>query len=160
MYLSQQNLPEKLPWTWLRIPRYLLGATHDSQPFMEVSVFFKLLRSEGCWTWQVTKHIDDDGRTARNWQSWNWVSSGDLFLNGAFFTPSGSEAISSSYYTKATSILAHPARRVPLMTRDAGPLRCNRGVLCWHILSPRHFGLGPFCLELNHLLLTKLVPIL
>lgn len=62
---------------------------------------------------QVTKRLDDGGD--------NWRSSGDIFLNGAFFTASG--ALKSNFYAKATSFSARPAAMVPSMTNDAGPLR-------------------------------------
>ncbi|KAG0564281.1 hypothetical protein KC19_8G098400 [Ceratodon purpureus] len=62
---------------------------------------------------EVTKKLDDSGD--------NWRSSGDIFLNGAFFTASG--ASRSNFYAKATSFTARPAVMVPAMTNDAGPLR-------------------------------------
>lgn len=69
---------------------------------------------------QVTKRIDDGGN--KNEDSWNWRSSGDLFLNGAFFTKSGVASGSTQFYAKATSITARPAVMVQSMTNDAGPL--------------------------------------
>ncbi|KAL2609662.1 hypothetical protein R1flu_028235 [Riccia fluitans] len=59
----------------------------------------------------VTKHLDDTG---------NWRSVGDLFLNGAWFKPSG-EGSSSSIYSKTNSFTALPASQVPSLTANAGP---------------------------------------
>lgn len=69
---------------------------------------------------QVTKRIEDGGN--KNEDSWNWRSSGDMFLNGAFFTESGDESTSTRFFAKATSFSARPAAMVQSMTNDAGPL--------------------------------------
>ncbi|KAJ4802987.1 Pectate lyase [Rhynchospora pubera] len=53
---------------------------------------------------EVTKRVDSAETV---WKNWNWRSEGDLFQNGAFFTPSGTEA--SSSYAKASSLGAKPA---------------------------------------------------
>lgn len=63
-----------------------------------------------------------------NWKNWNWRSEGDLFLNGAFFTTSGSGAGSS--YTKAYNLAAKPSSLVANMTAGAGALRCRPGQQC------------------------------
>lgn len=69
---------------------------------------------------EVTKRIDDGGNS--NEDSWNWRSSGDMFLNGAFFTKSGASSSNTQFYAKATSFSARPAAMVQSMTNDAGPL--------------------------------------
>lgn len=79
---------------------------------------------------QVTKRVADGGNTYGGWETWNWQSSGDLFLNGAFFTPSGSSNIDSSLYSKATSFTAMPVSYIDALTANAGPFQCGLGVLC------------------------------
>lgn len=69
---------------------------------------------------EVTKRIEDGGN--KNEDSWNWRSSDDLFLNGAFFTKSGTSSTDTQFYAKATSCSARPVAMVQSMTTDAGPL--------------------------------------
>ncbi|KAH9560295.1 hypothetical protein CY35_06G098500 [Sphagnum magellanicum] len=72
---------------------------------------------------EVTKRIKDDGSSGvGGWESWNWRSAGDIFINGAFFTPSGVNSKNANFYAKATSFSARPASMVGAMTNDAGPL--------------------------------------
>ncbi|KAF3339170.1 putative pectate lyase 8 [Carex littledalei] len=49
------------------------------------------------------------------WKDWNWRSEGNLFLNGAFFTPSS---------TGASSLRAKPTSMVAQITSDANALSC------------------------------------
>ncbi|XVF87772.1 hypothetical protein PTKIN_Ptkin18bG0147600 [Pterospermum kingtungense] len=72
---------------------------------------------------QVTK------REAGNWNNWKWQSSKDVFMNGAYFVPSGYEGSPPSY-TKAQSFMAAPGYMVPALTSDAGPLPCLVGKQC------------------------------
>lgn len=72
---------------------------------------------------EVTKRV-----TSENWKSWNWRSEGDMLLNGAFFTPSGSGAGAS--YARASSLAAKPASLVGTLTANAGVLGCRRGQQC------------------------------
>ncbi|KAL3699125.1 hypothetical protein R1sor_017147 [Riccia sorocarpa] len=60
---------------------------------------------------EVSKYVDNTG---------NWRSVGDLFLNGARFTPLG-EPSSSSVYASTKSFTALPASQVPTITANAGP---------------------------------------
>ncbi|KAL8142695.1 hypothetical protein V2J09_015727 [Rumex salicifolius] len=62
------------------------------------------------------------------WKNWNWRSQGDLMMNGAFFTQSGSK--SSSTYAKAISLNAKSASLVASMTKGAGALNCKKGRRC------------------------------
>lgn len=77
---------------------------------------------------QVTKRVADGGNDYGGWENWNWKSSGDMFLNGAFFTDSGSPNIDSSLYAKATSFSAKPSSSVGTLTANAGPFQCGLGV--------------------------------
>lgn len=74
---------------------------------------------------EVTKHED---APESEWKSWNWRSSGDLLLNGAFFTPSGGAA--SSSYAKASSLGAKPSSLVGPLTLGSGALNCRKGSRC------------------------------
>ncbi|KAF5741123.1 pectate lyase 5 [Tripterygium wilfordii] len=74
---------------------------------------------------EVTKHED---APRSSWRRWNWRSSGDLMLNGAFFTPSGAGA--SSSYAKASSLSAKSSSLVGSITAGAGSLRCRKGRRC------------------------------
>lgn len=75
---------------------------------------------------EVTKHED---APQSEWKSWNWRSEGDLMLNGAFFTMSGSAGASSSY-AKASSLSARPSSLVGSLTGGAGALTCKKGKSC------------------------------
>ncbi|BBN03969.1 pectate lyase [Marchantia polymorpha subsp. ruderalis] len=59
---------------------------------------------------EVTKHLEDGG---------DYRSNGDIFLNGAYFTPSGAST-SSPLYARARSYSALPASQVPRIV-SAGP---------------------------------------
>ncbi|KAL0700921.1 hypothetical protein Bca4012_057043 [Brassica carinata] len=74
---------------------------------------------------EVTKYED---APQSKWKNWNWRSEGDLFLNGAFFTPSGGRA--SSSYAKASSLSARPSSLVASVTGNAGALSCRKGSRC------------------------------
>ncbi|CAF2186862.1 probable pectate lyase 5 [Brassica rapa] len=74
---------------------------------------------------EVTKYED---APQSKWKNWNWRSEGDLFLNGAFFTPSGGRA--SSSYAKASSLSARPSSLVASVTGNAGSLSCRKGSRC------------------------------
>ncbi|CAF2035922.1 BnaA09g03190D [Brassica napus] len=62
------------------------------------------------------------------WKHWNWRSEGDLFLNGAFFTRSGSGLGAS--YARASSLAAKSSSLVGVITSNAGALNCRFGRRC------------------------------
>ncbi|VFR00611.1 unnamed protein product [Cuscuta campestris] len=64
---------------------------------------------------EVTKR-----NNANVWElkSWNWRSEGDLMLNGAYFTQSGT----STSYSRAYSLEAKPISMLPAITTSAGAL--------------------------------------
>ncbi|KAI0510064.1 hypothetical protein KFK09_010664 [Dendrobium nobile] len=74
---------------------------------------------------EVTKRVET---WQSEWKNWNWRSEGDLFLNGAYFVPSG--AGSSSSYSRASSLGAKSSSMVHIITSSAGPLSCRRDHLC------------------------------
>ncbi|KAH7286900.1 hypothetical protein KP509_32G027600 [Ceratopteris richardii] len=64
----------------------------------------------------------------RKWETWDWRSEGDLFVNGAFFVPSGAGA--SSNYGKAATVGPKSSSLVGVLTANAGAFSCNRGLNC------------------------------
>ncbi|KAJ0081746.1 hypothetical protein Patl1_09966 [Pistacia atlantica] len=73
---------------------------------------------------QVTK------REAKNgWKNWKWRTSKDVFINGAYFVPSGYGSCAPNY-SKAQSFIVAPGAMVPALTASAGPLRCVVGKAC------------------------------
>ncbi|XWS30297.1 hypothetical protein CRYUN_Cryun24cG0105200 [Craigia yunnanensis] len=73
-------------------------------------------------------------REASNWQNWRWRSSKDVFMNGAYFVPSGYGS-SAPFYTRVQSFTAAPGYMVPTLTFDASPLRCLVGKQCYKHLK-------------------------
>uniref|UniRef100_A0A0E0L0K5 Pectate lyase n=1 Tax=Oryza punctata TaxID=4537 RepID=A0A0E0L0K5_ORYPU len=74
---------------------------------------------------EVTKRDGDVPESV--WRHhWNWVSDGDLMLNGAFFRASGEAGTDN---LKAPSF-ARSASSVPSMTSSAGALSCKEGSHC------------------------------
>ncbi|KAK8473815.1 hypothetical protein PHAVU_001G256900 [Phaseolus vulgaris] len=74
---------------------------------------------------EVTKR---ENSAQSKWKNWNWRSTGDLMLNGAFFTASGAGA--SSSYARASSLAAKPSSLVSSITASAGSLACRKGSRC------------------------------
>ncbi|KAL4317931.1 hypothetical protein GQ457_18G025490 [Hibiscus cannabinus] len=63
------------------------------------------------------------------WKSWDWVSEGDRFLNGAFFTSSGDPNARKKF--GADKMLPfEPGRMVPVLTLSSGVLECKPGKPC------------------------------
>ncbi|XVE51075.1 hypothetical protein DITRI_Ditri02bG0009500 [Diplodiscus trichospermus] len=99
---------------------YAIGGSADPTIFSEGNYF---IAPDNPASKQVTK------REASKWQNWIWQSSKDVFMNGAYFVPSG-YGISAPLYTRAQSFTAAPGYMVPPLTSDAGPLRCLVGKQC------------------------------
>ncbi|KAK8957050.1 putative pectate lyase 8 [Platanthera zijinensis] len=87
----------------------------------------RYLATANPFTKEVTKRVEAE-RPAADWKSWNWRSDGDLFLNGAYFVPSG--AGSGESYSRASSLGAKSSSMVPAITSSAGPLPCRRRHRC------------------------------
>ncbi|KAG0554802.1 hypothetical protein KC19_12G120300 [Ceratodon purpureus] len=122
-----------------RIPRVRHGNVHVLNNFYEGWGMYAIGGSEGPTIVsegnifnapdtndkQVTKRIDDGDPDYKQCLSWNWLSEGDLFLNGAYFV-SGGAAPGSYVYSKAVSTASRvPVDKVGAITRDAGPLACS-----------------------------------
>lgn len=73
---------------------------------------------------QVTKR-----ESSQDWKSWNWKSVNDMFLNGAYFVPSGMGSCAPNY-TAAQAFAAAPGSSVPALTSDAGFLKCAPNLPC------------------------------
>ncbi|KAK8914180.1 putative pectate lyase 2 [Platanthera zijinensis] len=72
---------------------------------------------------QVTK------REEGNWKSWKWRSTQDVFLNGAYFVPSGWGSCSPGYSAQQQFYVA-PGTMVPSLTSNAGVLNCLTAKAC------------------------------
>ncbi|EPS73633.1 hypothetical protein M569_01123, partial [Genlisea aurea] len=77
---------------------------------------------------QVTKR---DYAPKSEWSKWKWRSEGDFFMNGAFFTQSGSPfSVGTKPLTKRNVIKYKPGTYVGRLTRNAGAMKCRKGSYC------------------------------
>ncbi|KAL8045972.1 hypothetical protein ABFX02_08G149000 [Erythranthe guttata] len=95
---------------------YAIGGSADPTILSENNYF---LASNDATAKQVTKRET----TPNGWKSWKWRTTGDIFLNGAYFVPSGYGSTAPNYL-KSQSFVAASASSVPALTSDAGPLFC------------------------------------
>lgn len=73
---------------------------------------------------------DSDAKQVTKQLGWgNWKSSRDVFLNGAYFVPSGYGSCDPLYSVTQSFIVA-PGFMVPALTSNAGPLSCAVGLAC------------------------------
>ncbi|KAK7245889.1 hypothetical protein RIF29_40743 [Crotalaria pallida] len=100
---------------------YAIGGSADPTIFSQGNYF---IASNNFAAKQVTKR-----ETNEKWNNWKWRSSGDEFLNGAYFVPSGYGSCVPSYSPYQTFV-ADPASMVPSLTLNAGPLDCVVGKAC------------------------------
>ncbi|TYG85455.1 hypothetical protein ES288_A13G055600v1 [Gossypium darwinii] len=78
----------------------------------------------------VTKQVTSRGYLSpEQWKNWNWVSQGDHFMNGAYFTTSG-DPNASKLFDADKMMYFQPGRLVPRLTRYAGTLHCRIGRPC------------------------------
>ncbi|KAG8473285.1 hypothetical protein CXB51_035199 [Gossypium anomalum] len=78
----------------------------------------------------VTKQVTSRGYLSpEQWKNWNWVSQGDHFVNGAYFTLSG-DPNASKLFDADKMMSFQPGRLVPRLTRYAGTLHCRIGRPC------------------------------
>ncbi|KAL0321117.1 UNVERIFIED_CONTAM: putative pectate lyase 16 [Sesamum radiatum] len=94
---------------------YAIGGSADPTILSEGNYFFA---SNDPYAKQVTKRETYDG-----WKSWKWRSTKDVFVNGAYFVPSGWGSCAPNYVT-SQYFGAAPGSLVPALTSDAGPLLC------------------------------------
>ncbi|KAK5770998.1 hypothetical protein PVK06_047166 [Gossypium arboreum] len=78
----------------------------------------------------VTKEVTSRGYLPpEQWKKWNWVSQGDQFKNGAYFTPSGDPNASKLFGTNKMMPF-QPGQFVHKLTRYAGTVHCRIGRPC------------------------------
>uniref|UniRef100_A0A2P2N0C7 Pectate lyase n=1 Tax=Rhizophora mucronata TaxID=61149 RepID=A0A2P2N0C7_RHIMU len=63
------------------------------------------------------------------WKNWNWVSEGDLMMNGAFFVQSGNPK-ASKQISRHEMINYKRGTYVTRLTRYSGSLNCVVGKPC------------------------------
>ncbi|XP_022133314.1 putative pectate lyase 2 [Momordica charantia] len=101
---------------------YAVGGSADPTIFSQGNYF---MAPDDSFSKQVTKReIDGFG-----WKKWKWRSSNDVFLNGAYFIPSG-WGTCTPLYTPAQSFPVAHGSLVPFLTDSAGPLSCAVGKAC------------------------------
>lgn len=93
---------------------YAIGGSANPTIFSEGNYF---IAPDDPGSKEVTK------RETNNWETWRWQSSKDVFINGAYFVPSG-HGSSDPLYTMTQSFIVAPGYMVPDLTADAGPLHC------------------------------------
>ncbi|KDO78309.1 hypothetical protein CISIN_1g047672mg [Citrus sinensis] len=100
---------------------YAIGGSANPTIFSEGNYF---MASNDQNTKEVTKRESYGG-----WKSWKWRTSKDVFLNGAYFVPSGYGSCAPNY-SRAQSFVVAPGAMVPALTANAGPLSCVVGKAC------------------------------
>ncbi|KAI0488935.1 hypothetical protein KFK09_028774 [Dendrobium nobile] len=68
-------------------------------------------------------------REEGNWKNWKWRSTKDLFLNGAYFVPSGWGSC-TPVYSSSQQFYVATGSMVPLLTANAGVLSCSMAKPC------------------------------
>ncbi|KAL0343916.1 UNVERIFIED_CONTAM: putative pectate lyase P59 [Sesamum angustifolium] len=76
---------------------------------------------------QVTHREADSPES--EWRKWTWVTDHDVFLNGAFFVPSG-DPNGAATYLALEKIRPAPGVHVYELTRFAGALKCVASLPC------------------------------
>ncbi|KAL3614978.1 hypothetical protein CASFOL_040639 [Castilleja foliolosa] len=101
---------------------YAIGGSADPTILSEAN-YFGASGVKG-YPKEVTKRETND-----EWRRWKWRSSKDVFINGAFFVPSGWGSCAPNYL-KPQFFEAAPGSLVPALTSDAGPLICLPHIRC------------------------------
>ncbi|KDP20714.1 hypothetical protein JCGZ_21185 [Jatropha curcas] len=99
---------------------YAIGGSADPTIFSEGNYFI----ASDSNAKEVTKREASGG-----WKNWKWRTSKDVFMNGAYFIPSGYGSCAPVYSLGQSFPVAHGSL-VPSLTSDAGPLSCITGKLC------------------------------
>lgn len=95
---------------------YAIGGSADPTILSESNYF---VASNDAHAKEVTKREV----TPAGWKNWKWRSTGDVFLNGAYFMPTGYGSAAPNYL-KTQYFAAAAGSLVPALTSDAGPLFC------------------------------------
>ncbi|GER56290.1 pectin lyase-like superfamily protein [Striga asiatica] len=94
---------------------YAIGGSADPTILSEGNYF---VAPNQDYAKEVTKRETNHG-----WRSWKWRSTKDVFVNGAFFVPSGWGSCAPNYL-KSQLFEAAQGSLVPALTSDSGPLIC------------------------------------
>ncbi|KAH6824502.1 Pectin lyase-like superfamily protein [Perilla frutescens var. hirtella] len=100
---------------------YAVGGSANPTILSEGNYF---AASNDAYAKQVTKR-----ETSNNWKSWKWRSTKDVFVNGAYFVPSGYGSVAPNYLY-SQNFAAAAGTLVPALTSDAGPLFCLPNQQC------------------------------
>ncbi|KAG6423542.1 hypothetical protein SASPL_113942 [Salvia splendens] len=92
---------------------YAIGGSADPTILSEANYFVASDQVK-----EVTKRETKD-----DWKSWKWRSTKDVFVNGAYFIPSGYGSVAPNYLA-SQHFEAAVGSMVPALTSDAGPLFC------------------------------------
>ncbi|KAK4421356.1 putative pectate lyase 2 [Sesamum alatum] len=95
---------------------YAIGGSADPTILSESNYF---VASNDPYAKQVTKRETKEA----GWKSWKWRSNRDVFVNGAYFVPSGWGSCAPNY-VRSQYFSAAAGSLVPALTSDAGPLLC------------------------------------
>ncbi|KAJ0231153.1 hypothetical protein HA466_0300910 [Hirschfeldia incana] len=101
---------------------YAIGGSADPTIFSEANHFVAPDRKEHK---EITKRMDKSPAAKK----WKWSTNKDVFINGAFFTPSGGPGVPPPYAAGEAFPVA-PGAQVPALTASAGPLPCVPGRVC------------------------------
>ncbi|PSS04689.1 Pectate lyase [Actinidia chinensis var. chinensis] len=101
---------------------YAIGGSANPTIFSEGNYY---IASKNANAKQVTKREE----SKNGWKNWKWRSSRDVFVNGAYFVPSGWGSCNPNYSKSQSFTVAHGSM-VPALTSDAGPLGCVRYKAC------------------------------
>ncbi|KAH6795909.1 hypothetical protein C2S51_036895 [Perilla frutescens var. frutescens] len=100
---------------------YAVGGSANPTILSEGNYF---AASNDAYAKQVTKR-----ETSNKWKSWKWRSTKDVFVNGAYFVPSGYGSVAPNYLY-SQNFAAAAGTLVPALTSDAGPLFCLPNQQC------------------------------
>ncbi|KAI3698937.1 hypothetical protein L2E82_42868 [Cichorium intybus] len=101
---------------------YAIGGSNDPTILSQGNRF---LAPDVAKSKQVTQRHD---APEEEWKNWKWKSENDVFLNGAFFVPSGGDFQPTPEQT--AGLIPPCTEPVEALTRDAGKLTCTPGQPC------------------------------
>ncbi|KAL3628931.1 hypothetical protein CASFOL_027977 [Castilleja foliolosa] len=109
------------PWSM-----YAIGGSANATIVSKGNIY---LASNDSHLKEVTKHLYEPEEI---WMKGsNWISDGDLMVNGAFFSASGSKYIDDGVYKRASTVEAKDRYDVPSLVQNAGPWKCGTNLNCW-----------------------------
>ncbi|KAK3039666.1 hypothetical protein RJ639_027007 [Escallonia herrerae] len=103
---------------------YAIGGSSNPTILSEGNYF---MASNAPNTKEVTKRETEE--SSGFWKNWKWRSSKDVFVNGAYFVPSGMGSCAPLYSGSQIFSVAQGSL-VPALTSNAGPLQCVAGKAC------------------------------